>query len=104
MSFAEGRYGISITHGYKRLRERGITIAELEQAIGHDSPEILEDYPNDTRGASCLVLGWIEEGNAIHVQIAYWTNEPLVVTVYRPDERFQEDLRTRSRPDDNAGK
>lgn len=48
----------------ERQAER-ISVAEVEGAILDG--EILEDYPNDPRGPSCLVLGHGSLGYPIHV-------------------------------------
>jgi hypothetical protein len=36
------------------------SIAEIEDAIGSRA-EIIEDYPDDKYGPSCLILGFTEE-------------------------------------------
>jgi len=82
-SFRNGRYSIT-AHGYQELDKDSITIEKLERAIGHDAPEIIEDYPNDPRGASCLVLGWFEPDLPIHVCVSMSDNQPEIVTAYRP--------------------
>ncbi len=46
---------------------RSISVAELEQAVAQKS-ELIEDYPDDKYGPSCLILGWTDSGRAIHVQ------------------------------------
>jgi len=40
---------------------RDIAVAELEEAIANRS-EIIEDYPDDKYGPSCLVLGYTRLG------------------------------------------
>jgi len=45
--------------------EKVISVAEVRQII--QSGEIIEDYPEDARGHSCLILGFGEEGRPIHV-------------------------------------
>lgn len=47
-------YEISF-HAEKERYAEGITISDLEAAIYNG--EILEDYPDDPRGPSCLILG-----------------------------------------------
>lgn len=42
-----------------------LTIAELETALS--ACEVLEEYPDDPRGQSCLVLGFMPRGRAVHV-------------------------------------
>ena len=45
--------------------------------------EILEDYPKDKRGHSCLILGYL--GNkAIHTICGFRQNKVIIITVYLP--------------------
>ncbi|MDP1715758.1 MAG: DUF4258 domain-containing protein [Anaerolineales bacterium] len=81
--FRIGRYSIT-SHGFQELDNDHITIIKLETAIGHDSPEIIEDYPDDPRGASCLVLGWFEPDLPIHVCVGISSDMPEIITAYRP--------------------
>jgi hypothetical protein len=59
--------------------------------------DCIEDYPDDPRGPSCLVLCHIRE-SPVH---ALWGfDEPrlraILITVYRPDpNRWSDDFRTR---------
>lgn len=48
--------------------------------------EIIEDYPNDKYGPSCLIFGTSSIGRLLHVQCSYPTR-PLVkvITVYEPN-------------------
>jgi hypothetical protein len=64
---------------------RGISVAELEEAVSNRS-ELIEDYPEDKYGPSCLILGFTLNGRPLHVQCSY-PSRPLVkiVTVYEPD-------------------
>lgn len=50
----QGEYEISF-HAEKERCAEDITIPDLETALCNG--EILEDYPDDLRGPSCLVLG-----------------------------------------------
>lgn len=74
---------------------RDIRVAELEQAISNQS-EVIEDYPNDKYGPSCLILGFTSDGRPLHIQCGYPTR-PLVkvITVYEPDPALWIDLRVR---------
>lgn len=93
--FQEGDYDIQ-PHGYEELRDDAITIGSLEDAIGGDAPEVIEDYPLHQRGACCLLLAWPSPHEAIHVVVAYWAENPIVVTAYRPDsEKWEEGFRIR---------
>lgn len=42
-------------HADEERRNEGLSIAEVEEALLNG--RILEDYPNDPRGPSCLVYG-----------------------------------------------
>jgi hypothetical protein len=58
------RYKISFTHT-ERLRQRRIEIRELEEAIF--SGDIIEKYPGDPQGPSCLVLGYTQRNRPLHI-------------------------------------
>jgi hypothetical protein len=89
----EGKYAVSFTHTEK-LRLRRIKTGDIEQAV--KSGNIIENYPNDPRGPSCLVLGRIGD-RALHILFARLeAEEILVVTAYEPDpEEWENDWQTR---------
>jgi hypothetical protein len=82
-------------HAVDQAIIRGISVGELEQAISNRS-EVIEDYPDDKYGPSCLILGFTIEGRPLHVQCSY-PSRPLVkiVTVYEPDPALWLDFRLR---------
>jgi len=82
-------------HAVDQSIVRSISVAELEQAISGNS-EIIEDYPDDKYGPSCLILGFTKAGRPLHVQCSY-PSRPLIkiVTVYEPDPTLWVDLRVR---------
>ena len=90
---AEGRYAISFTHTEK-LRLQRIKAADIEQAV--KSGNIIEDYPSDPRGASCLILGRVGI-RPLHILFGRLeAEEILVVTAYEPDpEEWEDDWQTR---------
>jgi len=53
--FRQKLYDVT-AHAEEKLAERDIAHAEIEQAMTH--PILLEDYPTDKYGPSCLVLGF----------------------------------------------
>ena len=63
-----------------------IYVLELEDALS--DCEIIENYPDDPRGASCLVLGFCG-AKPVHAVCAIKTNpeELLLITVYDPSKR-----------------
>lgn len=81
-------------HALDRSTLRGISVQEIREAI--QQSELLEDYPNDKYGPSCLVLGFTENRRALHVQCSY-PSRPLVkiITVYEPDPQEWAEFRTR---------
>ena len=64
---------------------RDISVVELEDAVAGKS-EVIEDYPEDKYGASCLLLGYTKAGRPLHIQCSY-PSRPLVkiITLYQPD-------------------
>ena len=42
-------------HARLRQMERNITEEDIMVAIGDDRPEVIEDYPGDPLGHSCLI-------------------------------------------------
>ena len=58
--------------------------------------EVIEDYPEDERGHSCLMLGIDTAGRAIHVVCSPKNEYLAIITAYLPDEDFwSDDLRSR---------
>ena len=84
-----------LTEHAEREREvDSISVRQLEEALGSDTLEMLEDYPDDPRGPSGLYLGFAG-GDPIHAVIAISDPVVVVVTVYRPDSRLWYDWRRR---------
>jgi hypothetical protein len=77
--------------------ERMISTKEIRQVIEHG--EIIEDYPNDARGHSCLVLGTGETKRPIHVVCSHKEDYLAIITAYIPDEKdWAEGFKTRRAP------
>jgi hypothetical protein len=89
----EGKYHGSFTHTEK-IRRRRIGVREIEEAISKG--EIIEDYPRDHRGPSCLILGFTHEGRPLHVVCGKAEEEIIIAYEPQPAE-WEEDLRTRRR-------
>ncbi|MCC6169932.1 MAG: DUF4258 domain-containing protein [Caldilineaceae bacterium] len=53
--------------------------------------ELIEDYPEDVRGHSCLLLGTGTGGRQVHVVCSPKDEYLSVITVYIPDARRWED-------------
>jgi uncharacterized protein DUF4258 len=96
-----GRYEVSIHAQQERLAE-DLDIREIEEALGNG--EILEEYPDDPRGESCLVCGYAGE-KPIHT-VAGWTRKKgegermlRLITVYIPRPPKWANPRMRGRRD-----
>lgn len=63
--------------------DRMITTREVELVVTEG--ELVEDYPEDARGHSCLLLGRGDEGRAIHVVCSPGDEYLAVITAYLPD-------------------
>jgi hypothetical protein len=74
---------------------RDISVAEVEDAITGKS-EVIEDYPDDKYGPSCLILGFTKVGRPLHLQCSY-PDRPLIkiITLYEPDPELWVDFRNR---------
>ena len=48
---------------------RRISVKETQELFG--DAEVIEDYPEDKYGPSCLILGKTREGRALHIQCSY---------------------------------
>ena len=95
-----GKYEFSF-HAQQERLEENLDIQEIEEAVVSQG-EILEEYPDDPRGESCLVLGFAR-AHPIHVVLG-WTARKRndqkvlrVITVYSPTLPKWTDPRTRGR-------
>lgn len=62
--------------------DRMISTDGIEDVVWNG--EVIEDYPEDRRGHSCLMLGFDERGRALHVVCAPKAEYLAVITAYRP--------------------
>lgn len=73
-----------------------ISTVEVRTAIFRG--ELIEDYPEDTRGHSCLILGRGEESRPLHVVCAPKRDYLTIITAYLPNtEQWEQDWRTRKK-------
>jgi len=74
-----GDYRLTV-HAFERCVERDISPNELKEVILQG--EIIERYPEDKYGPSCLIWGITEKGRILHVQCS--VNPAWVITAYDP--------------------
>jgi hypothetical protein len=73
-----------------------ISNAEVQMVI--EQGEIIEHYPDDPRGHSCLMLGFGENGRPIHVLCSPKVEFLAIITAYLPDkDEWEDDFRVRRR-------
>ena len=90
-------------HAVDQTIVRHITVSEVREAV--ETCEWIEDYPDDERGPSCLLLGITRRGRPLHLQCSY-PSRPVVkiITVYEPDDDLWIEHRVRrSRNERNNG-
>lgn len=70
-------------HALDQSIVRSISVSDLREAV--DGGEIIEDYPQDKYGPSCLILGFTALGRPLHIQCSYPIRPVLkVITLYEP--------------------
>ncbi len=81
-------------HASERFRQRGIRMKDIRCAVTNG--EIIEQYPDDYPFPSCLILGYDEGKNVIHVCMSDEGESSRIITAYYPDiNKWSEDFKTR---------
>jgi len=78
----KGNYQLKL-HAVERASIRGIDPLEVKEALLNG--EIIENYPEDKRGHSCLVYGKTRIKKDIHVLCGVAYDILWIITVYEPD-------------------
>jgi hypothetical protein len=87
------KYELSV-HALRRITERDISRDEILQASRF--LELIEDYPNDKYGPSCLLLGLTLKKRPIHFHVSRLDRVKVkIITLYQPtpDEWFEYRIR-----------
>lgn len=94
----QGQFEFS-RHAVDQSIIRRISVQELREAVA--TGEIIEDYPDDKYGPSCLIFGFTLAHRPVHIQCSY-PSRPLIkiVTLYEPDPSRWLDFKVRKREDD----
>ncbi len=95
---ASGQFEFS-KHAVDQSIIRHISLQELREAIL--SGVIIEKYPHDKYGPTCLILGFTLAGRPLHIQCSY-PSRPLIkiITLYEPDPALWINLKVRRIKDD----
>jgi len=78
----KGNYQLRV-HAIEKASLRGFNPLDIKETIL--SGRIIETYPNDNRGESCLVYGTNKDGRNIHVVCGMAHSTLWIITVYEPD-------------------
>ncbi|WP_292768848.1 DUF4258 domain-containing protein [Nostoc sp. NOS(2021)] len=78
---------------------RGIHLQEIKQAIANG--QVIEDYPDDKYGPTCLISGLTQANRPLHVQCSYPSRSLIkIITVYEPNSNLWNNDFTRRRSND----
>ncbi len=73
---------------------REISVQEIVDVLM--TGEIIEDYPNDKYGPSCLIFGKTTQERPVHIHCSYPTRELIkIITLYEPDPALWIDFKIR---------
>jgi hypothetical protein len=84
IKISHGQFEFS-RHAVDQSIIRNISVQEIREAI-NDNAKIIEDYPIDKYGPSCLILGFTKDHRPLHIQCSYPSRTVLkIITLYEPD-------------------
>ena len=84
-----------LPHAIKQMSrpERMISTNEVEATVLHG--DVIEEYPDDPRGSSCLMLHF-SDGRCVHVVCTPKSEYLAIITAYLPNlSQWEADFRTR---------
>lgn len=83
-------------HAEFEMADDNVSGDMLAFALKSTKLELIEDYPEDKRGHSHLLLGWLPDESPCHICCAIHDARVIIITVYRPDaSRWTSDWRFR---------
>lgn len=83
-------------HATDQSITRHISVQEVREAI--ENSELIEDYPNDRYGPSCLIFGFTQSKRPLHIQCSYPSRFLVkIITLYEPDPLRWIDFKTRKK-------
>lgn len=90
---AEDRFEFS-RHAADQSILRRISVQEIREVLA--SGEIIEDYPDDKYGPSCLIMGFTSGRKALHIQCSHPSRTLVkIITLYEPDPGSWIDFKVR---------
>jgi hypothetical protein len=92
-SIAQGQFEFA-KHAVDQSILRRISVQELREAIADG--EIIEYYPDDKYGPSCLIFGLTRARRPLHIQCSYPSRSLVkIITLYEPDPNQWIDFKVR---------
>jgi hypothetical protein len=97
--FVEDQFEFS-KHAVDQSIVRRILVREVREAIA--AGQVIEDYPDDKYGPSCLILGFTQAQRPLHIQCTY-PSRPIIkiITLYEPEaDKWNNDFTKRRQTSD----
>jgi hypothetical protein len=91
-----GKRILFLPHAIRQMSrpDRMIKPSEVRRVV--EKGNVIEDYPEDARGHSCLLLGFGDENRPVHVVCAPKDDYLAIITAYLPDlKEWSPDYRER---------
>lgn len=81
------RLVLFLPHAVRQMSrpERMISASEIRRVLNEG--RVIEDYPDDPRGHSCLVMGRGKNGRPVHVVCSPKKDFLAIITAYVPDAK-----------------
>ena len=96
-----GRHRVTL-HAISRAGAHNVALDEVEVAILSTAAAVIEDYPSDPRGASCLLYGMMPGGAILHVVCSH-PPQVAIITCYRPTAlMWDTEMKARSKSNDES--
>lgn len=97
-TLAAGRM-VTTFHANREAKAETLNLTYVRESVILNG-DLIEDYPTDPRGPSCLMLSFLTDGRPVHT---CWGLHPVLqlvtlITVYRPDlqpHKWSPDWRSR---------
>jgi uncharacterized protein DUF4258 len=87
------------SHAEKEREADQIIVQEIDGAVLSNACELVEDFPTDPRGHSCLILRWTRVWLPVHIVCGHLHEEEcIVITICRTDPAEWIDWRNRREP------
>jgi Domain of unknown function (DUF4258) len=85
-----------LPHAIRQMSRPQRMITPTEVEVVAVKGELIEDYPQDPRGHSCLLLGFGNGNRAVHVVCSPKDEYLAIITAYLPDPaQWSEDFKGR---------